>query len=256
MKSTYDTDVIMDDGTVIRTTVTSSGDAVEAFLREVAGTHGRHLLVGIDTEWRVVAPEEAGGRPKNKMAVLQLCVGRRGLVFQIFHADRVPAALRDFLACPDHRFLGVAVDGDVRRLAEDCGLAVANAVELRRVAAEALGRPELRCAGLKALTREVAGLHIDKPKRLTMSRWEERRLSVEQVRYACIDAFVSYEIGRLLLTGRRGGERRRRRSGDGDDLVAVRCLGGGGGSGGLRFGDAFFSRRQSIPAVSLVLALG
>jgi hypothetical protein len=28
MKGTYDTDVVMDDGTVIRTTVTSSGDAV------------------------------------------------------------------------------------------------------------------------------------------------------------------------------------------------------------------------------------
>ncbi|RLM92892.1 hypothetical protein C2845_PM08G21080 [Panicum miliaceum] len=135
------------------------------------------------------------------MAVLQLCVSRRGLVFQIFHADRVPGALRDFLACPDHRFLGVAVDGDVRRLAEDCGLAVANAVELRHVAVEVLARPELRGAGLKALTREVTGAHIDKPKRLTMSKWDERRLSMKQVRYACIDAFVSYGIGRLLLTG-------------------------------------------------------
>ncbi|CAO2165809.1 unnamed protein product [Urochloa humidicola] len=205
MKDTYDTDVVTDDGMVIRTTVTSSGDAVEAFLREVVGTRGRHLLVGIDTEWRVVFSEDAGTgtrtRPKNKMAVLQLCVGRRGLVFQIFHADHVPDALKDFLACPDHSFLGVAVDGDVRRLAEDCGLAVANAVELRRVAAEALARPELRNAGLKALTREVMGVHIDKPKRLTMSKWEEPRLSAEQVRYACIDAFVSYEIGRLLLTG-------------------------------------------------------
>ncbi|KAG2590588.1 Werner Syndrome-like exonuclease [Panicum virgatum] len=191
MKGTYDTDVVMDDGTVIRTTVTSSGDAVEAFLREV----------GIETEWRVVVPEDGHGRRRNRMAVLQLCVGRRGLVFQIFHADRVPGSLKDFLACPDHRFLGVAIDGDVRRLAEDCGLVVANAVELRQVAAEALGRPKLRDAGLKALTREVTGAHIDKPKRLTMSKWDELRLTVEQVRYACIDAFVCYEIGRLLLTG-------------------------------------------------------
>nr|CAB3477827.1 unnamed protein product [Digitaria exilis] len=198
--NTYDTDVVMDDGTVIKTTVTSSGDAVEAFLREVGDNHGHHLLVGIDTEWRVV-PAEHDGRPKNRMAVLQLCVGRRGLVFQIFHADHVPDALRAFLACPDHRFLGVAVDGDVKRLSEDCGLAVANAVELRHVAAEVLARPKLREAGLKALTREVMGVLIDKPKRLTMSKWDERRLSMEQVRYACIDAFVSYEIGRLLLTG-------------------------------------------------------
>ena len=63
----YDTDVVMDDGTVIRTTVTSSGDAVEAFLREV-GRHGRQLLVSIDTEWRVVVPEDGHGRRRNRMA--------------------------------------------------------------------------------------------------------------------------------------------------------------------------------------------
>ncbi|KAG2588548.1 hypothetical protein PVAP13_5NG352324 [Panicum virgatum] len=100
-KDKYDTDVVMDDGTVIRTTVTSSGDAVEASSREVVGMQGQHLIADIDTEWHVVGPEDE--RRKNKMAVLQLCVGHRGLVFQIFHADSVPAARRDFLACPDHR---------------------------------------------------------------------------------------------------------------------------------------------------------
>ena len=52
---------------------------------------------------------------------------------------------------------------------------------------------------LKTL-REVMGVLINKPKSVTMSKWDARRLSVEQVQYACIDAFVSYEIGRLLLT--------------------------------------------------------
>ena len=53
---------------------------------------------------------------------------------------------------------------------------------------------------LKTLTREVMGVLINKSKSVTMSKWDARRLSVEQVQYACIDAFVSYEIGRLLLT--------------------------------------------------------
>jgi len=44
------------------------------------------------------------------------------------------------------------------------------------------------------------GVLINKSKSVTMSKWDARRLSVEQVQYACIDAFVSYEIGRLLLT--------------------------------------------------------
>jgi hypothetical protein len=200
-KGTYDTDVVMDDGTVIRTTITSSGDAVNLFLREVRKQgHGHPHIVGVDTEWHSVHDED--GHRKNRMAVLQLCVGRRCLVYQIFHADYVPDALKDFLACPDHRFLGVAVDGDVKRLSEDCGLVVANAVDLRCVAAEALARPELRTVSLKTLTREVMGVLIDKPKSVTMSKWDARRLSVEQVQYACIDAFVSYEIGRLLfITG-------------------------------------------------------
>jgi hypothetical protein len=34
-----------------------------------------------------------------------------------------------------------------------------------------------------------------------MGKWDTWRLSMEQVHYACIDAFVSYEIGRLLLSG-------------------------------------------------------
>ncbi|OEL33112.1 hypothetical protein BAE44_0005870 [Dichanthelium oligosanthes] len=204
MKSTYeyDTDVVMDDGTVIRTTVTNSGDAVKRFLREVY-KHGQRLLVGLDTEWRVIYQKD--GRGANRMAVLQLCMGRRCLVFQIVHANYVPAALRAFLASPDHTFVGVAVDGDVERLFYDCKLVVTSAVDLRHVAAEVLSRPELGRAGLKTLAREVIGAHVDKQERVTRSKWD-RPLSVEQVRYACIDAFVSYEIGRRLLTGQRAGD--------------------------------------------------
>jgi hypothetical protein len=69
----------------------------------------------------------------------------------------------------------VAVDGDVRRLSVDCGLAVANAVELSHIAVEVLARPDLRYAGLKALTREDVGRHVD-------SRWrlmEVRRRLME-----------------------------------------------------------------------------
>lgn len=202
----YDTDVVMpmDDGgtaLVIRTTVTNSGDAVKRFLQEVRKTGGGEpLIVGLDTEWCVI--HEADRRRANRMAVLQLCVGHRCLVFQIVHADYIPATLRAFLACPDHRFVGVAVDGDVERLYCDCKIVVTNAVDLRHVAAEVLSRPELRRAGLRTLTRDVMGVLIDKPKHVTMSKWN-KPLSPEQVRYAAIDAFVSYEVGRLLLTSQR-----------------------------------------------------
>ncbi|CAN6237956.1 unnamed protein product [Urochloa humidicola] len=105
----YETDV--DYGTVIQTTLTSSGDAVEA-ARSSASTA---------TTWCVVVPET--GRPKNKMVVLQLCVDRRGLAFQIFHANHVSTIPKGFFGCrvPTHHFLCVVV---------------ANAVELRHIVAE------------------------------------------------------------------------------------------------------------------------
>jgi ribonuclease D len=191
----YDTDVVMDDGTTICTTVTNSGDAVKLFLKEVY-KYGQRLVVGVDTEWRTIYHRD--GHHTHRMAVLQLCVGYRCLVFQIVRADYVPAVLKAFLACPDHSFVGVGVDNDVERLYVDCKLLLANAVDLRYVAAEVLNRAELKYMGLKALTREVIGVDIDKPVEVTKSRWGQP-LSMEQVRYACIDAFVSYEIGRLLL---------------------------------------------------------
>ncbi|KAL6614800.1 hypothetical protein ACP70R_037070 [Stipagrostis hirtigluma subsp. patula] len=195
----YDTDVVMADGTVIKTTVTSDGNAVERFLDEVRGDGDQGgLLAGIDTEWRYV---HRGRRSGYRTAVLQLCVGHRCLVFHIVHADHVPDALRAFLASPDVRFFGVGVDGDVTRLSEDYGMKVDNAVELTLLAAEVLSRKELVTAGLKTLTHEVMGVCIDKPKSVTMSKWDALPLSWKQVQYACIDAFVSYEIGRLLLSG-------------------------------------------------------
>jgi hypothetical protein len=196
---TYSKNVVMVDGTVIRTMVTSSGGAVKRFLREVC-KNKRCLIVGIDTEWHVIF--DSNKHRSYRTAVLQLCVGRRCLVFQIARADYVPfGALGAFFACPDHRFTGVGVDGDVKRLYEDYGFKVTSAVELKSLSAEVLGRPELRQAGLKTLTREVMGVLIDKPKRVTMSKWDVDRLSLEQVDYACIDAFTSYEVGRLLLSG-------------------------------------------------------
>ncbi|KAL6615739.1 hypothetical protein ACP70R_038009 [Stipagrostis hirtigluma subsp. patula] len=192
-----DTAIFMDDGTEIKTTITSSGDAVERFLREVRGDPHQRLIVGIDTK-RHFFFQPGSRQAHRRTAVLQLCVGRRCLIFHIVNADYVPDALRRFLASPDVCFCGLGVDDDAKLLSEDRGLKVANAVELATLAAETLSRPELRGAGFKTLAREVMGVCIYKPKRVRMSDWDERPLSWEQVQYACIDAYVFHEVGILL----------------------------------------------------------
>ncbi|RLN22745.1 Werner Syndrome-like exonuclease [Panicum miliaceum] len=85
-----------------------------------------------------------------------------------------------------------------RRLRADHGLEVARAVDLRGYAEEYTGRPYLRQAGLRAIAAAVLGVDLAKPHEVTMSRWDARSLSDEQINYACVDAFVSSEIARKL----------------------------------------------------------
>jgi len=41
---------------------------------------------------------------------------------------------------------------------------------------------------------------MEKPRGVTMSNWEKHDLDEAQIRYACIDAYVSYKLGERVLT--------------------------------------------------------
>ncbi|WVZ69397.1 hypothetical protein U9M48_018188 [Paspalum notatum var. saurae] len=186
-------------GDVITTTVTSSGRAVERWIAEVLSVHrpggiAYNIIAGLDVEWRPSTRAE-----QNPVATLQLCVDRSCLIFQLLHADYVPGALAGFLCDRGIHFYGVGVEADAERLSDDHGLEVGNPVDLRGRAAEWMGRSDLRQAGLRALVAAVMGVDLVKPQRVTMSRWDAYCLSYEQIRYACIDAFVSYEVARRLI---------------------------------------------------------
>ncbi|KAL6616031.1 hypothetical protein ACP70R_038301 [Stipagrostis hirtigluma subsp. patula] len=185
----------------ILTTFTSSGDDVDWWLDEIYRIHRRRLhrlVVGLDVEWRPRQWFDAYDPP---VAVLQICVGRRCLVFQILHADYVPDALFDFFSDERFTFVGVGVHDDAAKLRAGYGLEVASAVDLRRLAASTLGKPALRAAGLQALVWEVMGVQMAKPHHVRVSDWGARSLSYDQLKYACIDAFASFEVGRSLYAG-------------------------------------------------------
>jgi ribonuclease D len=187
------------EGHEIKTTVTSSGTAVKRWLREIRYMYRwvyHKLIVGMDVEWR-----PSYSRVQNPVALLQLCVGSRCLIFQLLHADYFPEDLVRFLDDPRFRFVGVGVREDADRLSDNHGLPVATTVDLRGLAADGMDRPDLRLAGLEALVRAVMGAELEKPKSVRMGPWDAEDLSDEQIKYACIDAFVSFEIGRKLLTG-------------------------------------------------------
>ncbi|KAL0927392.1 hypothetical protein M5K25_001557 [Dendrobium thyrsiflorum] len=194
--SETDFTVLFNDTDYIKTTLTSSGDEVDSWISDILRIHRRRLsrlIVGIDLEWR-----PSYSRYQNPIALLQICVGRRCLIFKLLFADYIPASLGEFLADLRFTFVGVGVQADADRLENERGLYVSNAVDLRDLANEMMERNDMKRKGLAGLAREVMGVFLNKPKYVTMSRWDQFYLSMEQIMYACVDAFVSFEIGRRL----------------------------------------------------------
>lgn len=181
----------------VETLVTHIPFLVDEWIDDTERIHRRrlrHLIVGLDAEWR-----PCNSRFYNKVAILQLCVGHRCLIFQLLYAHSIPQSLVDFLQNADYSFVGVGIRNDIRKLEADHSLSVANPVDLGEMAAREYNDSSLRNAGLKNLARILLGMEIAKPKWITMGRWDKDLLDYDQVKYASVDAFVSFELGRRLL---------------------------------------------------------
>ncbi|PWA69364.1 3'-5' exonuclease domain-containing protein [Artemisia annua] len=137
----------------------------------------QNLVVGLDIEWR---PNQNADM-ENQVAVLQLCVGRRCLIFQIMHAPFTPKSLIKFLSNPNYIFVGVGVNNDASKLWRDYRIGVGRTADLRALAVQAFNANELKTVGLKGLTRWVLGKDFVKPKYVTMSRWDNEWLTLAQV---------------------------------------------------------------------------
>ncbi|KAK4428791.1 hypothetical protein Salat_1179000 [Sesamum alatum] len=188
-------------GEVIEVTVAKKAAHVRQWISHIRyvnrSYHHCKLLIGLDTEWRL---SFARGED-HLVAVLQLCVGQHCLIFQLLHADYIPASLHAFLADPRHTFCGVGIQEDVRKLYDHHGLWVRNVTNLNELMARS-GRgedaSENRRTGLKKMALAVLGKEMMKPKRVTLSKWGSFNLYFDQVEYAAIDAFVSCKIAATI----------------------------------------------------------
>ncbi|WCJ28705.1 hypothetical protein M5689_010387 [Euphorbia peplus] len=195
----------------IHTVVTHSPSPVDQWLAETFQYHHRSrnlsddnnnypTTVGLDVEWR----PNFSRFIDNPIATLQLCIADRCLIFQILRSPCIPQSLTDFLRNQngDFVFVGVEIENDVKKLWKDYGLRVGKTANLRGLAAEKakFGGEVYQNAGLKELTWRIMGREIEKSKRVTLSRWDSDCLAPCQVLYACLDAFVSSEIGSFLFS--------------------------------------------------------
>jgi ribonuclease D len=181
---------------IIHTMITNRPFMVDKWLSSIKPYENNNsFLVGLDVECLFI--NRHGVSPP--AAVLQLCIGGECLVFQILHAPFVPKSLVAFLGNENNKFVGVGIKEDVDKLLRDFSLPVVNFVDLRDLATEKLGEKAMKFAGLKTLALRVLDKEIEKPKKITLSDWGRFPLTVKQVQYACVDAFISFEVGRLLL---------------------------------------------------------
>ncbi|XP_020086080.1 Werner Syndrome-like exonuclease [Ananas comosus] len=181
---------------IIDTTVTNEASPAEDWIRTVRAAHwGGRIIVGLDCEWKPQYSRWA----HNKVATLQLCVGNKCLILQLFYMDYIPQSVKNFLNGNDVILVGVGVDGDVTKLRNDYGLVCGESMDLDQLCRDYLGLLGQQRLGLKGYAREILGLNMEKPKWVTMSNWEVRTLREAQVQYACIDAYVSYRLGCKVL---------------------------------------------------------
>ncbi|KAK3018601.1 hypothetical protein RJ639_004933 [Escallonia herrerae] len=130
-------------GTPITATVTSTPSVVRKWLRTTAHVfrrHARRLVVGLGVQW---VPDRSHGED-NEAATLQLCVGRRCLLFQLARSSAAPRLLRRFLLHPDNTFFGIWNHRDREKLERSRhALEMArDPLDLRTVAvAEGTGEP-------------------------------------------------------------------------------------------------------------------
>ncbi|KAF8398118.1 hypothetical protein HHK36_017043 [Tetracentron sinense] len=183
----------------IEALLTHTPSMVDSWITNIEYLHHHRLnslIVGLDLQWR----PSFGPTTQNPAAILQLCVGRNCLIFQLLHSPTIPPSLSNFLNNPDYTFVGVGIGEDVQKLLVDHGLQVSRTVDLRSLAASVLNRMDLDNAGLRRLAREVLEKDVERPTRITLSGWDSESLTLAQVQYACVDAFLSFEIGRTLIS--------------------------------------------------------
>lgn len=183
-------------GNIIETTVTNKASDIDEWLHNIQlSYHGKTSVVGLDCEWRPHIIRSMS----NKTATLQICIDTNCLIVQMFYLDYIPQSLKDFFTDPKFTFVGVEVQDDALKLQEEYGLRVASTADIQALAMARWPLRFVRKPGLKGLARGVAELNMEKPKHVSMSNWEAVNLNVQQIEYACIDAFASYKIGHKLL---------------------------------------------------------
>ena len=148
-------------------------------------------VIGLDAEYT----EHATGKIQ-RTAVLQLCLEDDVLVYHIIHSPSIPGELHNFLSREDVYFCGAAITGDKQKL-ESYNLDLKSITDIQtkiKIPIEDCDKPT---PSLFDVANFVLGTNLrtgDETLALRSSGWENYPLTYERIKYAALDARVSFEI--------------------------------------------------------------
>ncbi|KAI7906080.1 ribonuclease H-like domain-containing protein [Cokeromyces recurvatus] len=147
---------------------------------------------GLDFEWR---PTFVKGQPENKISLVQICSEDRILLIQLSSMRKFPVELRNFLENRELYKSGVNIRADGHKIYRDFGIFTNGLVELAEVA-ESTQSPKLKIIHQRSL-RALTALFLEKRMakgNVRVSDWSRKKLSANQIKYAALDAYASYQL--------------------------------------------------------------
>ncbi|CAA7016230.1 unnamed protein product [Microthlaspi erraticum] len=182
-------------GADLLVTVTPTPSVIRKWIHRVVFNHRRSqktkpLVVGVGVQWTPPAYHETPAE------TLQLCVGKRCIIIQLSHCDRVPQILRRFLADPETTFVGVWNNQDARKLEISTHrLKTVELLDIRHYVEDSEGYSLKRCSFEKIVEACMGYRGVRLDPRISMSDWGVYDLSHEQILQASVDAYVCCKLG-------------------------------------------------------------
>jgi len=147
----------------------------------------RQRFVGYDTESKPVFEK---GKSPNRIALIQIATREKCFLFQMSKLTNV-SPLLELLRSDDIRKIGVGVINDNTIMLKHFGCQVSNVLELNKVFHEAGNKNTI---GSKQIVARVLNKNLEKRRKISLSNWESKSLSPQQIRYASDDAFSALEV--------------------------------------------------------------
>jgi hypothetical protein len=159
-------------------------------------------IIGLDIEWD---PCTLHGVTDTDPALLQLSTATTTILIRLRIENKkprqLPSCILNLLLDKRIIFVGNYIKGDLTRLSNAYHFDT-SAILFCDLSREAIRRNyNLESHSLSYLCRRFLQKELPKESKIRLSRWSQPQLSDDQVKYAALDAYISYEIFKAIQNG-------------------------------------------------------